>query len=303
MLCWRRQTTLTGDSSGISTHGCLLQEHGIKVKTKTVLLQFRGEVLNMSWLHCAPRGRMGTHPSWSRGKSKRQGRFPPPALIASFGSWLGGQRSTVKEYPGAPISQSHTGTHHCSSCQALVQTKPAVSTDLHTLQHPTDSLSSPPTQIIPWSYELIQMKVNTCKHFNSGSPHRYHVHGLSTLHSVVSHIHTDTYPHTVLMKSTMKCWSLPMGSAQALISVPTSPAFTQLLVTGYFLHSSPSRAAGSCLTTFLRCLCAAQEGDTLDWTKARQVNSKKWGQVEVDSSSFRWDLDTKWHTKEGKDGE
>lgn len=114
---------------------------------------------------------------------------------------------------------------------------------------------------------------------------------------------TYTYPHTVLMKSTMKCWSLPMGSAQALISVPTSPAFTQLLVTGYFLHSSPSRAAGSCLTTFLRCLCAAQEGDTLDWTKARQVNSKKWGQVEVDSSSFRWDLDTKWHTKEGKDGE
>lgn len=114
---------------------------------------------------------------------------------------------------------------------------------------------------------------------------------------------TYTYPHTVLMKSTMKCWSLPMGSAQALISVPTSPAFTQLLVTGYFLHSSPSRAAGSCLTTFLRCLCAAQEGDTLDWTKARQVNSNKWGQVEVDSSSFRWDLDTKWHTKEGKDGE
>lgn len=114
---------------------------------------------------------------------------------------------------------------------------------------------------------------------------------------------TYTYPHTVLMKSTMKCWSLPMGSAQALISVPTSPAFTQLLVTSYFLHSSPSRAAGSCLTTFLRCLCAAQEGDTLDWTKARQVNSNKWGQVEVDSSSFRWDLDTKWHTKEGKDGE
>lgn len=115
--------------------------------------------------------------------------------------------------------------------------------------------------------------------------------------------YTQTHILTVLMKSTMKCWSLPMGSAQALISVPTSPAFTQLLVTGYFLHSSPSRAAGSCLTTFLRCLCAAQEGDTLDWTKARQVNSKKWGQVEVDSSSFRWDLDTKWHTKEGKDGE
>lgn len=296
MLCWRRQTTLTGDSSGISTHGCLLQEHGIKVKTKTVLLQFRGEVLNMSWLHCAPRGRMGTHPSWSRGKSKRQGRFPPPALIASFGSWLGGQRSTVKEYPGAPISQSHTGTHHCSSCQALVQTKPAVSTDLHTLQHPTDSLSSPPTQIIPWSYELIQMKVNTCKCFNSGSPHRYHVHGLSTLHSVVCHIHTDTYPHSTDEKHNEMLISANGVCSGSYFSTHISSihtAFGNWLFLAQLTIKSCWLLPHNLSKVPLRCT----------GRRYTRLNSNKWGQVEVDSSSFRWDLDTKWHTKEGKDGE